>query len=232
MAGDLPDARTRLHPGPIATDKIAIILREDPSRLDMATPPTSSPAPATDARPRVVDEPTRRSPWGPTAQLGRVLWSLVYHLLWRHVPTGWTAPRNAILRCFRARIGRRVVIHRSARIEVPWNVAVDDDARVCQGAILYSLGRISIGPRSLVGPYAHLCAGTHDYTSSNFDLRRQPIVIEADCVVLSGVFVGPDVTLGRGCVVRERASVYADTEPDTIYEGNPARAVGPREGSA
>ena len=39
-------------------------------------------------------------------------------------------------------------------------------------AILYSLGPITIGERSIISQCAHLCAGTHDYADHTFKLIR------------------------------------------------------------
>jgi putative colanic acid biosynthesis acetyltransferase WcaF len=176
-----------------------------------------------------VQEPTRRSPWSLRAKIGRVLWSTVAVTLWRWSPRPWNGLRRTLLRLFGATIGRRVAIDPTVRVEIPWNLTIEDDVRVCDGAILYSLGTISIGRGTLIGPFVHICAGTHDYSSPSFWLLRTPIVIESECVILAAAFVAPDVTVRERCVLRERCGVYADTEPGQVYEGNPARATGPRE---
>src|SRR5690606_40555832 len=87
---------------------------------------------------------------------------------------GW---RRAVLRAFGARIGRDVRIHPTVRIAVPWNLSIDDEAAVGDRAILYSLGRITIGKRATISQYAHLCAGSHDYRRRDLQLLKLPIIV-------------------------------------------------------
>jgi putative colanic acid biosynthesis acetyltransferase WcaF len=80
-----------------------------------------------------------------------------------------------------------------------------------------------------VSQYAHICAGTHDYTDRRFPLIRDPVVIGADAWIGADAFVGPNVKIGRLSVLGARSSVYKDMEPETVYVGNPARAIKKRE---
>jgi len=173
---------------------------------------------------RVAGEPPRVSPWGFREKIGRVAWSLVRAWCWRWIPRPWWPLRSAILRCFGATIGRQVRIDPTVAIEIPWHLTIDEGTRVCERAILYCLGSVRIGRECLVGPYAHICAGTHDYTSTRFTLLRPPIVIGDRCTVLTASLIGPGVTLAPGTVVRERAGVFTNTRPHTIYSGTPAKA--------
>ena len=77
-------------------------------------------------------------------------------------------------------IGEGVAIRPTVNVEVPWMLYIDDGVSVGDFAILYSLGPIRIGKRSIVSQYAHLCAGTHDYTDHHFKLIRSPITIGED----------------------------------------------------
>ena len=186
---------------------------------------------ASEPSPPAVSEPPRKSPWGLKANIGRVLWDLTCWLVWKRTPRSWTGLRNGILRLFRARLGHGVAIDPSVRIDIPWHLTVHDDTRVCEGAILYCLGHVSIGRHCLIGPFAHLCAGTHDYKSPKFTLLRPPITIEDNCVLLSASFVAPGVTIASDCVIQERAGVYRNTRSGMVYAGNPAVPVGPRSTS-
>ncbi|MEO1511894.1 MAG: colanic acid biosynthesis acetyltransferase WcaF, partial [Planctomycetota bacterium] len=55
-----------------------------------------------------------------------------------------------------------------------------------------------------------------------------PITLGADCWIAADVFVAPGVTIGEGCVVGARSSVFGDLEPWTVNVGSPARSTGPR----
>jgi len=91
--------------------------------------------------------------------------------------------------------------------------------------ILYCLGPIAIGARSVVSQYSHLCAGTHDHTKRSFPLLLQPISVGSDVWVSAEVFVGPNVTIGDGVVVGARSTVLSDLPPWKICVGAPARPV-------
>jgi putative colanic acid biosynthesis acetyltransferase WcaF len=175
-----------------------------------------------------VTPPRNQSPWTRKQQLGRLLWAIVYRLIFRCTFHNWYGLRASILRVFGARLGRNVRIRRTVKIEIPWNLEIGDDVSIGDEAILYSLGMIRIGARSFLSQYAHLCAGTHDHTSRNYPLIRAPITIGEDCWIAADAFVGPDVTIGDRTVLGARASAFSNLPADMIAVGNPAKAIKPR----
>jgi len=168
------------------------------------------------------------SPWTPREKWGRLLWQFAYTLVFRMTFHNWYGIRATLLRVFGAKVGRNVRVRRTTRIEIPWNLDLADDVSTGDGVILYALGPIRIGPRTFVSQYAHLCAGTHDPTSTDYPLIRSPITIGADCWVAADAFIGPGVTVGDGSVVGARAVVVSDVAPWTIVAGNPAKFIKPR----
>lgn len=172
-----------------------------------------------------IDEPPRKSPWSRKAKVLRLLWAIAEITLWRFSPTPMWGFRRFLLRSFGAGIGRGVKVHPSVKVIIPWNIELDDGVVVHERAILYALGDIRVGQRTEIGPMAHICAGTHDFTSPAFTLLRQPITIGQDCLVGIGAFVAPNVVLADGTVLEPRAAVYANTNPNTTYIGNPAKSV-------
>ncbi|MGP1309973.1 MAG: acetyltransferase, partial [Phycisphaerales bacterium] len=133
------------------------------------------------------------------------------------------------LRLFGARIGRDVRIRPSAHIEIPWHVTIGDDVTIGDHAILYSLGHITIGARTIISQYAHLCAGTHDYTDRRFPLLRLPIEVGEDAWICADTFVGPNVRIGKLAVLGARSSTYKSLDAGWVYSGNPAKALKQRE---
>jgi putative colanic acid biosynthesis acetyltransferase WcaF len=158
----------------------------------------------------------------------RVLWTLVQPLL-RFSPRicfGW---RRFLLRCFGAKIGRRVHVYSSATIYFPWNLEAGDDSAIGEGALIYNLGRVTLGERVTISHRAHLCAGTHDHTKPDFPLLRPPITIGSEAWICADAFVGPGVTVGEGAIVGARAVAMKDVKPRVIVIGNPARESKARE---
>jgi putative colanic acid biosynthesis acetyltransferase WcaF len=110
-------------------------------------------------------------------------------------------------------------------VEVPWNLRVAEHAIIGDHVILYCLGPVSIGARTTISQYSHLCAGTHDHTKRSFPLLRQPITIGDDVWLAADVFVGPNVNVGNGVVVGARSTVVTDLPEWKICVGQPARPV-------
>jgi len=165
------------------------------------------------------------SPWSLKEKIGRAVWMLIGKPLFRLSFHNWHRFRAALLRLFGAKLGRGVSIRPTANIEVPWMIDIADDATIGDHAILYSLGRIRIGKRSIISQYAHLCAGTHDYTDHTFRLIRAPVTIGDDVWIGADAFVGPGVSVGSLTVLGARSSTYKDLGEKQVYVGNPAKRV-------
>lgn len=169
------------------------------------------------------------SAWTFREKVVRVLWSIVQATLFRwsfRTMNGW---RSFLLRLFGAKVGRDCVIRPSVHIEIPWNIRLGDHVALGDRVILYSLGPITIGDRTSISQYAHLCAGTHDHTRPDLPLLRPPITLGADVWIATDVFVGPGVTVGEGAVVGARSNVFSDLPAWKICVGSPARAMKDRE---
>jgi acetyltransferase-like isoleucine patch superfamily enzyme/glycosyltransferase involved in cell wall biosynthesis len=165
------------------------------------------------------------SPWSFKEKVGRAVWMLVGRPLFRASFHNWHPYRAAILRLFGAKIGKGVSLRPTVNIEVPWMLHLDDDCTVGDYAILYSLGMIYIGKRSIISQYAHLCAGTHDYADHTFKLLRTPIHVGDDVWIGADAFIGPGVNVGDLSVVGARSSTYKHVDKRTVYVGNPARPL-------
>lgn len=166
--------------------------------------------------------------WTRREQVGRVLWGLATPLF-RLSPRPFWGWRRMLLRLFGARVGRDVRIYPSSRIAIPWNLTLGDGSSVGDGAILYALGPITLGPRSTVSQYGHLCAGSHDWRDPTLPLTKPPITVGADVWIAADAFVGPGVTVGDGAIIGARAVVMKDCPPHAILVGNPARQIGTRD---
>jgi putative colanic acid biosynthesis acetyltransferase WcaF len=161
-------------------------------------------------------------------QLRRVLWGFG-KLFFRFSPRPCFGWRRFVLRCFGAKIGSSVNFYPSAKIYFPWTLTVGDWSAVGEDALIYNLGKITLGEKVTVSHGAHLCAGTHDYAQPDLPLLKPPVEIKSGAWVCADAFVGPDVTVGEGAVVGARAVVVKNVEPWTIVAGNPARFVKKRE---
>ena len=158
----------------------------------------------------------------------RFLWT-VARPLFRFSPRQLFTWRNFILRQFGANIGKHVHIYPSAIVYFPWNLEIGDWSAIGEDALVYNLGKITIGEAVTISQRVHLCAGTHDYSDPAFPLLKPPIEIKDRVWVAADAFVGPGVTIGEEAIVGARAVVVKNIAPQTIVAGNPARMIKKRE---
>ncbi|MCL4197361.1 MAG: hypothetical protein KJZ69_07685 [Phycisphaerales bacterium] len=168
------------------------------------------------------------STWTTREKIGRVLWYWIEATLFRLSPRPMYRWRAWLVRRFGGEVHPTARLRSTVRIEVPWHLSVGAGSSVGDFAILYCLGPIRIGRGVTISQYAHLCAGTHDFTRRDMPLLRPPIVVEDEAWIAADAFVGPNVTIGEGCVVGARSSVFADLPPWSVCAGSPAKAVKPR----
>lgn len=154
----------------------------------------------------------------------RVLWAIALPFF-RFSPRicfGW---RRMLLRLFGAHVGKEVFIYNSAIIYMPWNLEIGDWSSIGENALIYNLGKITIGERATISHRAHLCAGTHDYRDPLLVLLKIPITIGSQVWICADAFVGPGVTVGDWAVVGARAVLTKDVGPWDIVAGNPAKFI-------
>src|SRR5690606_27764348 len=171
-----------------------------------------------------------RMPEGFRGRLGWYvqLWWLVQSTLFQWSPQVLYGFRARLLRCFGAQVGRDVVIRPSAVFTYPWKVRLGDRVWVGDDAVIYSLGEIEIGDDAVVSQRSYLCAGDHDHADPSFPIRGRKISIGAQAWVAADVFVAPGVSIGEGCVIGARSSVFADMPAGMICLGSPCKPVKPR----
>jgi putative colanic acid biosynthesis acetyltransferase WcaF len=159
------------------------------------------------------------------------LWWIVQATLFGLSPQFMYRWRRFLLRAFGARLGNGVLIRPSVRVTYPWKLRIGDNSWIGDGVLLYTLGDIEIGENSVISQYSRLMAGSHDYSSSSFDIYASPIVIGSEVWISSDVFVAPGVTIGRGAVIGARSSVFKDMPESMICYGYPAKPIRTRSRS-
>lgn len=171
---------------------------------------------------------------GPSFSVGnraaRLLWGVVWLLLFRCSPRPMHGWRIALLRLFGARIGAHVHIHASCRVWAPWQLHIGQRVGVGERVIFYNMGPLHIGDEAVISQGAHLCGGTHDHADRLFQLQAAPITIGAQAWVCTEAFVGPGVTVPEGCVLGARAVLMRTPAEGAwgVYAGHPARFIKPR----
>jgi putative colanic acid biosynthesis acetyltransferase WcaF len=171
---------------------------------------------------------------GPSFTLGhrarRQIWSIVWLLLFRPSPRPFHVWRNFLLRIFGASLGQHVHIYPSVKVWAPWNLEIGNYVGMGAGTNVYCMDRVAIGDYAVISQGTHLCAGSHDFNSTNFQLVTAPITIGSRVWLCADSFVGPGVFIADGNVIGARGVVTKSIgESWCIWAGIPVKRVGKRD---
>ena len=153
------------------------------------------------------------------------LWWIIQAIFFRGSPQFMYGFRRFLLRVFGAKIGKKVILRPSVKITYPWKVSIGNYSWIGDNVTLYSLGEIEIGNNVVVSQESYLCTGSHDYTKLDFPIYQKKICIEDECWLATDVYIAPGVSIGRGCVLGARSSVYKNMPEGWICYGNPAKPI-------
>jgi len=153
------------------------------------------------------------------------LWWFVQAVLFHSSPQVFFGWRCFLLRLFGAQIGKGVLIRPSTSVTYPWKVTIGDYSWIGDDVVLYSLSEINIGCHTVISQRSYLCAAYHDYTRPTFDMVAGPITIDDQVWIAADVFVGPNVTVGAGCLVGARSTVFHNLPAGMVCYGSPAIPV-------
>jgi len=161
-------------------------------------------------------------------RLGRVLWKVVYVLLFRPSPRPLHAWRAMLLRCFGARIGKHCHIYPHAQIWAPWNLDCDDFAAIADDAVIYNAAPVRLGSHAIVSQQAFVCTATHDLDDPAFPMVTAAVTIGSYAWVCARACVLPGLVLHDGAVLGLGSVATRDLEAWHVHAGNPARTIRPR----
>lgn len=162
-------------------------------------------------------------------RIARVVWNIVYLLLFRFSPRPLHSWRSFLLRCFGARVGKGVHVYPGVKIWAPWNLHIGSETGIAGGVTLYSQGKIFIGSRVVISQGAHLVAGTHDYTHPGFPLITKPISIGDHVWVAAEAFIHPGVIIEEGAVIGARSVVSRNMPAWMVCAGHPCMPLKERK---
>lgn len=161
-------------------------------------------------------------------RMKRVVWQTTWLLLARWTPPPLHGWRLVLLRLFGARTGTGCRLYGSTNVWDPANLTLGDNVLIGPGAIIYNQGHIAIGSHSVISQRAHVCASSHRISDRYFQLILKPVTIGERCWVAAEAFVGPGASMAEGSVLGARGALFTNTEPWTVYRGNPAEPVAVR----
>ena len=92
------------------------------------------------------------------------------------------------------------------------------------------MDKINIADFAVISQGAHLCTGSHNYNSNNFQLITLPISVGSRVWLCAESFVGPGVSIADGSVVAARGVVAKSiNKPWLVWAGVPVKQIGVRD---
>lgn len=170
-----------------------------------------------------IDLSRCQTDWDTKLKIRRGIWQYLIKPLYYLLPCRQL--RICVLRLCGARIGKNCNIQRGVDILMPWNLELGDYVALAHHTRVLNFSPVRIDSMTVISQYVHLCTGTHDYTDPYFKLLFKPIRIGAESWVASGAFIGPGVTLGRGCVIGANAVVTKDMPEWKVCAGHPCKPL-------
>ncbi len=161
------------------------------------------------------------SPWSVHERFWRILWEFCWTLFCVWTPKPANPWRLFWLRVFDAKIFGTPFVHQRARIAIPWNLTLHDQACLGDRANAYSLGEIEIGARAIVAQEVYLSTGSHDFAQPSLPLVVGKITIGEGAFLGARAFVMPGVTIGARAIVGACSVVTNDLPNDVVAAGNP-----------
>lgn len=173
-------------------------------------------------------DPYKQASFSLKNRIGRAVWGGVYIFLFKPSPRPFHGYRSLILKIFGAKLGKHCHVYPRARIWAPWNLEMADYSGMADDVICYNMAKIYLGERVVVSQGTHLCAGSHDYEASNFQLYAKPILVGNQAWLCAECFIGPGVEIGVGAVIGARSVVTKNMPAWMVCAGNPCKPLKPR----
>lgn len=180
---------------------------------------------------RPDENPYHRASFGRRNRLARLLWHVVYLLLYRTSPRPFHAWRAWLLRRFGATMGPGCHFYPAGKVWGPWNLICEDCCTLADGAEIYNPSPIYLDSHCIVSQQAYICGATHDYNNPEFPMISYPMRLGAYSWICARASIAPGVNVGAGAVLGLGSVATRDLEPWTVYSGVPAAAVKLRQNS-
>ncbi|MGB7189495.1 MAG: putative colanic acid biosynthesis acetyltransferase [Acidobacteriaceae bacterium] len=166
------------------------------------------------------------------SRAGRLVWGMVWALLYRPSPRPCHAWRAMLLRAFGAKAGAHCHFYPGSKVWAPWNLRCEDRVTLADGAEVYNPSPIDFGSHAIVSQGAYVCGATHLYNELEFRMVSYPMRIGAYAWICARAIVGPGVNVGEGAVLGLGSVATKDLEAFGVYVGSPAKKVKERERTA
>jgi len=155
-------------------------------------------------------------------KLVRSLWFFLGLPILRSHLLPFSTIRQAVLRCFGAKLGRGIVLKPGIRVKYPWLLAIGDHSWIGEDVWIDNLAEVRIGTQVCISQGAYLCTGNHDWSDPRFNLRVQGIELGDGSWIGAGVLICPGVRVEECGVATAGSVITKSIAAFEIHSGNPA----------
>ena len=159
----------------------------------------------------------------------RVLWYISNFIFFKTLIPYPYKLKVFILRFFGAKVGKNVVIKPDVNIKFPWFLEIGDNVWIGENAWIDNLTWVKIGNNVCISQGAYICTGNHNYKRESFDLIVKPVIIEDGVWIGAKSVVCPGITIASHSILVAGGVLTKNTQPYSIYKGNPAEFIRKRE---
>ena len=113
-------------------------------------------------------------------------------------------------------------------------IELGDEVGFNYGCYVNGYGGLTIGDRSLIGPYSMIHTANHGMDDPDRPIQdqgwiKEPVTIGRECWIGMGTAILPGVTIGDGVVVGAGSVVVKDLPSYSIAVGNPCKVIRSRK---
>ena len=155
-------------------------------------------------------------------------WYIVSSILFRSGLMPFSSVLVVMLRLFGCKAGKEVRVKPYVNIKYPWKLSIGDYTWIGEGSVIENLAQVSLGNSVCLSQDCMLMTGNHNYKKTSFDLFVSPIIVEDGAWIGARAVVSPGITIASHAIITLGSVITKNTEPYTIYQGNPAMKVGER----
>jgi putative colanic acid biosynthesis acetyltransferase WcaF len=174
-------------------------------------------------------DPYNRPAFSLQNRLQRLVWGIVWLLLFRLSPRPLFAWRAALLKLFGAKLAPGCKFYPAATIHSPWNLTCETLVAVADGVEIYNPAPLRIGSHAILSQGAYICGATHDFDDPAFPLLAYAMELGPYSWICARACVAPGVNVGEGAVLGLASVATRNLDPWTVYAGSPAVRVKERK---
>lgn len=135
--------------------------------------------------------------------------------------------RIQLLRFFRAKVGKKVLVRNGIRVHFPWNLEIGDDCWIGEEVWIINHEKVTVGSNVCISQRSIICSGGHNYRNASLAYAHKPVVIKDGAWVCLDAKVLPGVTIGE-CSVISAGEIARKSLPNySMLVGGQVRQIDP-----